>query len=211
MASLLLAGLGSLNDPLAADPVLELAVRLAGLGLDAWPGFWLEEPTLAEATRGCGDVAHVLPVLAAEDYFSRALIPREVEGQANGRRVVLHRPLGARAAFTRLAASRVAEAGGPLARALVRPADDRASRRAAAGLAARLASALQGGAVLAEGDLPTGPDDVWLPVRVRGGWFADASDVKLPDGAPRAEAPWRARDLVSMVAGLTREFVGQSE
>ena len=211
MASLLLASLGSLSDESAAQPVLELSFSLAALGLTVRPGFWQEEPTLVQALRDCGPDVHILPVLAAEDYFSRTLVPRELGASANGRRLNFHRPLGARAAFIKLLATRVIGAAeGQIGRAVLAPTSDRASQRVAGGLLSRLGAALPGGAILAQSNHEPTPGDVWVPIQLRGGWFGEASDAPLPPGVLTCEAPWRGSEILGCVLSLSEEFANGS-
>jgi sirohydrochlorin cobaltochelatase len=89
MRSLLLVGHGSLRNSASARPVFRLADAVARSGrfADVRVAFWKEEPTIAEALGALAghDVA-VLPVFAADSYFTDTLIAREIGITPGGRR-----------------------------------------------------------------------------------------------------------------------------
>ncbi|HWG85826.1 MAG TPA: CbiX/SirB N-terminal domain-containing protein, partial [Deinococcales bacterium] len=115
MPALLLVGHGSLSNPASARPVYRLADAVAASGLFSVvrTAFWKEEPAIVQGVRALsGEDLVVLPVFAADSYFTDTVIPREIGLTPGGRRPETHltvehggrllrytRPLGAHPAL----------------------------------------------------------------------------------------------------------------
>src|SRR5947208_3194428 len=84
-ASLLIVGHGSTVNPASSTPTLRHAatIRSRGIFADVACCFWKEEPSLRDALLFFRDPAirevYVVPNFISEGYFTRTVIPRELE------------------------------------------------------------------------------------------------------------------------------------
>lgn len=112
--SLILAGHGSHRSGASAAPVFEVAERIRATGefREVIEAFWKEEPSLAEALDlVSGDGVVVVPLFLAEGYFTRVVVPRELQARPRrARPVALASPVGAHARMAEMILRRADEA-----------------------------------------------------------------------------------------------------
>ena len=81
-SALLLVGHGSTENPASSDPTHELArlIRERGIFAEVHCAFWKEEPNLRMAGYAIeASEVYVVPHFVSEGYFTREVIPREME------------------------------------------------------------------------------------------------------------------------------------
>jgi sirohydrochlorin cobaltochelatase len=116
-SALLIVGHGSTVNPDSSAPTLDHAAHLARMGVfgEVHCAFWKEEPSLRQALYPIDrDEIYVVPNFISEGYFTKTVIPRELEltgplTQRGGRIVKYCEPTGSHAKMTDLLLRRAAE------------------------------------------------------------------------------------------------------
>ena len=116
-AALIVVGHGSTENPDSSAPTFLHAdeLRRRGIFAEVVCAFWKEEPSLREVYRMIdSEVVYVVPNFISEGYFTREVIPRELEldgavTQVDGREVRYCDPVGIHASMTDLILHRAGE------------------------------------------------------------------------------------------------------
>ncbi len=116
-SALLIVGHGSTVNPDSSGPTLDHAEAIERRGVfgEVRAAFWKEEPSLRQALHMLdADDIYVVPNFISEGYFTRTVIPRELELQGaltvrDGRRVKYCRPVGNHPQMTELLLRRARE------------------------------------------------------------------------------------------------------
>jgi sirohydrochlorin cobaltochelatase len=116
-SALILVGHGSTVNPDSAAPTFDHAEEILRRGVfgEVHCGFWKEEPSLRQVLHTVErDDIYVVPNFISEGYFTRTVIPRELEldgpvTQRGGRVVKYCEPVGSHARMTELLLRRAAQ------------------------------------------------------------------------------------------------------
>ena len=116
-SALIIAGHGSTVNPDSSGPTLDHAEAIARRGAfgEVYPAFWKEEPSLRQVLHMVdADEVYVVPNFISEGYFTRTVIPRELElqgalTQRDGRTIKYCEPVGNHPRMTDLLLRRAAE------------------------------------------------------------------------------------------------------
>ncbi len=116
-SALLIVGHGSTVNPDSSAPTFDHAAEIARRGLfgEVYCAFWKEEPSLRQALHMIdADEIYVVPNFISEGYFTRTVIPRELDltgpvTQRAGRTIKYCEPVGNHPRMTELLLHRAAE------------------------------------------------------------------------------------------------------
>lgn len=116
-SALVLVGHGSTVNPDSSGPTFDHAEAILGRGIfrEVYCAFWKEEPSLRQVLHmiDCDDV-YVVPNFISEGYFTRTVIPRELElagpiTEMGGRTIKYCEPAGSHQSMTELLLRRAGE------------------------------------------------------------------------------------------------------
>src|ERR1700749_2761403 len=116
-SALVLVGHGSTVNADSSAPTFDHAAEIARRGVfrEVYCAFWKEEPSLRQVLHMIdADDIYVVPNFISEGYFTRTVIPRELEltgpvTQRDGRTIKYCEPVGSHARMTELLLRRAAE------------------------------------------------------------------------------------------------------
>ena len=116
-SALIIAGHGSTVNPDSSAPTFDHAAEIARRGVfgEVYCAFWKEEPSLRQVLHMTdADEIYVVPNFISEGYFTRTVIPRELEltgpvTRREGRTIKYCEPVGNHARMTELLMHRAAE------------------------------------------------------------------------------------------------------
>ena len=116
-AALLILGHGSTENPDSSQPTWDLAdsIREEGCFSSVHCAFWKEEPSFRQIFASIEeDEVYVVPNFISEGYFTREVLPRELELEGtttnrNGKRIHYCDPVGIHPSMTGLLADRAVE------------------------------------------------------------------------------------------------------
>jgi sirohydrochlorin cobaltochelatase len=116
-SALIIVGHGSTVNADSSAPTFDHAAEIARRGVfgEVYGAFWKEEPSLRQVLHMVdADDIYVVPNFISEGYFTRTVIPRELEltgpvTQRDGRTIKYCEPVGSHARMTELLLHRAAE------------------------------------------------------------------------------------------------------
>jgi len=116
-SALIIVGHGSTVNPDSSTPTIEHAEAITRLGVfrEVYTSFWKEEPSLRQVLHMMdSDEVYVVPNFISEGYFTRTVIPRELElagriTERGGRTIKYCEPVGNHPRMTDLLLRRAAE------------------------------------------------------------------------------------------------------
>lgn len=116
-SALILVGHGSTVNPDSSAPTFDHAAEIARRGVfaEVCCAFWKEEPSLRQVLHMVeADDIYVVPNFISEGYFTRTVIPRELEltgpiTERDGRTIKYCEPVGSHARMTEMLERRAAE------------------------------------------------------------------------------------------------------
>lgn len=116
-SALILVGHGSTVNPDSSAPTFDHAAEIARRGVfaEVYCAFWKEEPSLRQVLHMVeADDIYVVPNFISEGYFTRTVIPRELEltgpiTERDGRTIKYCEPVGSHARMTEMLERRAAE------------------------------------------------------------------------------------------------------
>jgi sirohydrochlorin cobaltochelatase len=117
-SALIIVGHGSTVNPDSSAPTLDHVenIRARGIFAEVHPAFWKEEPSLRQVLHMVeAQEVYVVPNFISEGYFTRTVIPRELEldgpiTQLGGRVIKYCEPVGSHSGMTELLLRRAQEA-----------------------------------------------------------------------------------------------------